>query len=53
MATHDLDAFPNPDEIVLDRFPNRHAAFGLGVHRCIGSNLARTSFKAMLTKGLE
>jgi cytochrome P450 len=48
MANHDPDAFPSPDEIVLDRFPNRHAAFGLGVHRCIGSNLARMSFKTML-----
>ena len=48
MANHDPDAFPAPDEIVLDRFSNRHAAFGLGVHRCIGSNLARMSFKTML-----
>ena len=48
MANHDPDAFAEPDEILLDRFPNRHAAFGLGVHRCIGSNLARMSFKTML-----
>ncbi len=47
-SNHDPDAFDNPDEIVLDRFPNRHAAFGLGVHRCIGSNLARMTFKAMV-----
>jgi cytochrome P450 len=53
LANHDPDAFPDPDEIVLDRFPNRHAAFGLGVHRCIGSNLARMSFKAMLTEVLD
>jgi len=52
MANHDPDAFDDPDEIVLDRFPNRHAAFGLGVHRCIGSNLARMSFKSMLTQVL-
>ena len=26
---------------VIDRNPNRHAAFGLGIHRCVGSNLAR------------
>jgi cytochrome P450 len=48
LANHDPAAFAEPDEIVLDRFPNRHAAFGLGVHRCIGSHLARMSFKTML-----
>ena len=48
LANHDRAAFEDPDEIILDRFPNRHAAFGLGVHRCIGSNLARMTFKAML-----
>ena len=44
---------PEPDEIVLDRFPNPHAAFGLGVHRCIGSNLARLDFKYMLREVLR
>lgn len=53
MANHDPGAFDEPDEIVLDRFPNRHAGFGLGVHRCIGSNLARMTFKTMLTAVLE
>ena len=53
LANHDPDAFEQPDEISLDRFPNRHAGFGLGVHRCIGSNLARMTFKTMLTAVLE
>ena len=53
MCNHDPAVFPNPDEIVLDRMPNRHAAFGLGVHRCIGSNLARVGFKIMLTEVLR
>ncbi len=53
LANHDPQAFEEPDEIVLDRFPNRHAGFGLGVHRCIGSNLARMSFKTMLSVVLE
>jgi len=53
MANRDPSIFPNPDEIVLDRFPNRHTSFGLGVHRCIGSNVARTQFKAMLTEALR
>ncbi len=53
LSNHDPAVFENPDEIVLDRWPNRHAAFGLGVHRCIGSNLARQGFKVMLTRVLE
>lgn len=53
LVNHDPEVFASPDEIVLDRFPNRHAAFGLGVHRCIGSNLARMSFKTMLTEVLR
>jgi cytochrome P450 len=53
LANHDPQAFDEPDEIVIDRFPNRHAGFGLGVHRCIGSNLARMTFKTMLSVVLE
>lgn len=53
LANHDPEAFDGPDEIAIDRFPNRHAGFGLGVHRCIGSNLARMTFKTMLTAVLE
>lgn len=50
LVNRDGEAFPDPDQIVIDRFPNRHAAFGLGVHRCIGSNLARMSFKTMMAE---
>jgi len=53
MCNHDPAMFPDPDEIVPDRFPNPHAAFGLGVHRCIGSNLARLDFKHMLREALR
>jgi cytochrome P450 len=53
LSNHDPAAFDQPDEVRLDRFPNRHAGFGLGVHRCIGSNLARMTFKAMLTQVLR
>ena len=53
LANHDPTAFEHHDEIRLDRFPNRHAGFGLGIHRCIGSNLARMSFKTMLGRVLE
>ncbi|MGW6421471.1 cytochrome P450 [Nocardia sp. NPDC055053] len=53
MANRDAEVFPDPDDIVLDRRGNRHFSFGLGVHRCIGSNVARTVFKSMLTAVLD
>jgi cytochrome P450 len=40
-ANRDPDAFDRPKEVVLDREHNRHVAFGAGIHRCAGSNLAR------------
>jgi len=52
LANHDPGAFDHHAEIQLDRFPNRHAGFGLGIHRCIGSNLARMTFKTMLGRVL-
>ena len=39
-ANRDPGVFPDADEVVIDRAENRHAAFGLGIHRCLGSNLA-------------
>jgi hypothetical protein len=40
-ANHDPAAFEQADEFLIDREKNRHVAFGLGIHRCVGSNLAR------------
>jgi cytochrome P450 len=40
-ANRDPTMFPDADKVVIDRKENRHAAFGLGIHRCVGSNLAR------------
>jgi cytochrome P450 len=40
-ANRDENQFANPAVVDIDREENRHAAFGLGIHRCIGSNLAR------------
>jgi len=40
-ANHDPNEFERADEFILDRKNNRHVAFGLGIHRCAGSNLAR------------
>jgi cytochrome P450 len=48
-ANHDEREFARPDEIVLDRAPNRHVAFGLGPHRCIGSHLARLMSEVMVS----
>ena len=47
-ANRDPEMFENPDEIVIDREVNRHAAFGLGIHRCAGSNLARMEMQVAL-----
>ncbi|MGO9197475.1 MAG: cytochrome P450 [Acidimicrobiales bacterium] len=40
-ANRDPAVFDDANEIVLDRAHNRHVAFGSGIHRCAGSNLAR------------
>ncbi|PZM98131.1 MAG: cytochrome P450 [Actinobacteria bacterium] len=52
-ANRDPEVFDNPDEVRLDRFPNPHTSFGLGIHRCIGSNYARSWFRTMLSAVLE
>lgn len=52
-ANHDEHEFSRPAEVVLDRAPNRHLAFGLGPHRCIGSHLARAMFEVMLKAVLD
>ena len=53
MANRDPSVFPDPDVIDFARPGNRHASFGLGIHRCIGSNMARMMFKVMLTTVLD
>jgi len=53
MANRDPEVFENPHEIDLDRTGNRHSSFGLGGHRCIGSNVARAIFKTMVRHVLE
>ncbi|MBF6275679.1 cytochrome P450 [Nocardia nova] len=53
MANRDPELFPDPNTVDLDRKGNRHFSFGLGVHRCIGSNVARTVFKRMLVAVLD
>ncbi len=47
-ANRDPEVFPDADQVLLDRVENRHGAFGLGIHRCIGSNLARMELRVAL-----
>jgi cytochrome P450 len=44
-ANHDPELATDPDEFKTDRPRNRHFAFGAGIHRCIGSNLARMTVR--------
>ena len=53
MSNRDPAVFPNPNEVDLARTGNRHHSFGLGIHRCIGSNVARMVFKRMVTAVLD
>ena len=53
MANRDPSVFEKPNELIMDRKGNRHFSFGIGVHRCVGSNVARTVFKSMLTAVLD
>jgi cytochrome P450 len=47
-ANRDPEVFEQADEFVVDRQKNRHVAFGLGIHRCLGSNLARMELTVAL-----
>ncbi len=51
-ANRDPEVFPNADEVVIDRLKNRHVAFGVGIHRCAGSNLARMELRVALEEWL-
>ncbi|AQZ70445.1 cytochrome [[Actinomadura] parvosata subsp. kistnae] len=52
-ANRDPEHFERADEVVIDREVNRHAAFGLGIHRCVGSHLARMELRVALEVWLE
>jgi len=52
-ANRDPVHFPDPDTVVIDRAHNRHVAFGIGIHRCAGSNLARMEMQVALSVFLE
>ncbi|WP_049717767.1 cytochrome P450 [Streptomyces caatingaensis] len=52
-ANHDPATVENPERLVVDRAPNRHLAFGVGIHRCLGAHFARLMFETMLSAVLE
>jgi unspecific monooxygenase len=49
-ANRDPEVFPEPDRLDLTRTPERHLAFGMGIHYCLGAPLARLESRLALTR---
>jgi cytochrome P450 len=47
-GNRDEEVFADADEVVIDRVDNPHLAFGIGAHRCLGSNLGRREVRVGL-----
>ncbi len=52
-ANRDPAFFDRADEVLIDREENRHSAFGLGIHRCLGSNLARMELRVAVEEWMK
>ena len=52
-ANRDPEMFENPEKVIIDRQRNRHVAFGSGIHRCAGSNLARMEMNVAIEEFLK
>jgi cytochrome P450 len=51
-ANRDPREFVDPDALIPDRLPNRHMAFGVGIHRCLGAPLARLEIRVAIEQVL-
>ena len=52
-ANRDPKVFEDADKFIIDRLENRHLAFGLGIHRCAGSNLARMELRVAIEEFIK
>ena len=52
-ANRDPSVFADPDKVIIDRTPINHLGFGLGLHRCVGSHLAKLQLQVALTEILN
>jgi cytochrome P450 len=52
-GNRDPERFDRADEVVIDREQNRHFAFGIGIHRCLGSNVARMEMRVAVQEWLQ
>ncbi len=52
-ANRDPSIFADADKFIIDRAQNRHVAFGLGIHRCAGSNLARLELRVAIEEFIK
>ncbi len=53
VANRDRSVFPNADNIVIDRGPNRHLSLGHGIHRCLGAHLIRVEARVAIGEFLK
>jgi cytochrome P450 len=52
-ANRDPAIFPDADKVIIDRKENRHVAFGVGIHRCVGAHLARMEMLVAIEEWLK
>ncbi|MDH3755474.1 MAG: cytochrome P450 [Acidimicrobiia bacterium] len=51
-GNRDPEVFDDADKVIIDRAQNRHMAFGVGIHRCAGSNQARLEMRVAIEEWL-